>query len=156
MTPVRRFFVLLLMTASLTACAPREDPGRVALRARLKQQATLKPEDLALVLDEVNRAIEGKSVRIRQNGVARNLEGDERDVVLGMLTYRAGVFDEGLRTDQGPGVRIINAPGRSSNAEIEASRRLLIDVETFVPRRFEFSYAFPGLGDYAYDLEVDR
>ena len=39
--------------------------------------------------------------------------------------------------------------------QIEAFRRLWVDVETFLPRRFEFAYAFPGFGDYSYDLVVE-
>jgi hypothetical protein len=71
-----------------------------------------------------------------------------------MLSNRAGVYDEGLRREGKTTYRVLNAPGRSNNAEIEASQRLWIDVETFVPVRYQFSYAFPGYGDYAYDLAV--
>lgn len=150
-----RATVLLVICALLGSCQRPEDPARAALRARLKQPATLPADDLGRVLDEVSRGIEGKTVRIRQDQATRELDSEQRDAVLGMLTYRAGVFDEGLRTDDGATLRVINAPGKSSNAEIEASRRLLIDIETFQPRRFEFSYAFAGFGDYAYDLVVD-
>jgi hypothetical protein len=151
----RRIILLLAVLALVAGCGAREDPARAALRDRLKQPAAMSEEDLGRVLDEVNRTIADKTVRISDDSTPEVLQGDQRDVVLGMLTYRAGVFDEGLRTDRGATVRIINAPGRSANAEIEATRRLLIDVDTFLPRRFEFSYAFAGFGDYAYDLTVD-
>jgi hypothetical protein len=51
--------------------------------------------------------------------------------------------------------RVLNAPGRSRDSEVEAARQLWVEVETFLPRRFQFTYAFPGYGDYAFDL-VDR
>ena len=81
---------------------------------------------------------------------------DQHAVVFGMLSNRAGVYDEGLRREGGNSFRVLNGPGRSDNAEIEASQRLWIDVETFVPLRYQFTYAFPGYGDYAYDLIPDR
>jgi hypothetical protein len=145
-----------VLVAVFSACGRPEDPARVQLRARVKQAATLPNEDLGRLLDEVSRSLEGKRVRFKQDGATHDLAGEQRDVVLGMLTSRAGVFDEGLQQADGATVRVINAPGASANAEIEASRRLLVDVETFLPRRFEFSYAFPGLGDYSYDLAVDE
>ena len=59
------------------------------------------------------------------------------------------------KTDSGTVLRIINAPGRSAYSEHDATRRLLVDTETFVPQRFEFSYDVPGLGDYAFDLLLE-
>lgn len=75
--------------------------------------------------------------------------------MLGMLIDRTGVFDEGVRSGGGRQARVFNAPGQSNNPEIEASRRLFVDVETLLPLRFEFAYAFPSPDDYAYDLDVD-
>ena len=64
------------------------------------------------------------------------------------------MFDEGLRTGGGRKARVFNAPGQSNNPEIEASRRLFVDVESLLPLRFEFAHAFQSPDDYAYDLEV--
>ena len=50
---------------------------------------------------------------------------------------------------------MFNAPGVSNNPEIEASRRLFVDVETFLPLRFEFAYAYPNPDDYNLDLIVE-
>ena len=72
-----------------------------------------------------------------------------------MLSDRTGVFDEGLRTGGGRRARVFNAPGVSNNPEIEASRRLFVDVETFLPLRFEFAYAYPNPDDYNLDLIVE-
>ena len=37
-------------------------------------------------------------------------------------------------------------------SEVDATQTLWIDVDTFVPKRYEFQYSMPGFGDYAYDL----
>jgi hypothetical protein len=50
---------------------------------------------------------------------------------------------------------VFNAPGASNNPEIEASRRLFVDVETFLPLRFEFAYAYPNPDDYSLDLIIE-
>jgi hypothetical protein len=51
---------------------------------------------------------------------------------------------------------VLNAPAKSNNAEYEASRKLWIDVQTFLPQRFEFVYGVAGLGDYAFDLAIEQ
>jgi hypothetical protein len=121
----------------------------------LKQQEPLSADEIARVFDEVGRSLQDKTIRIARGTMATDLPARERDVVLGMLADRVGVFDEGLRSGGGRQARVFNAPGQSNNPEIEASRRLLVDVETFRPLRFEFAYAFPSPDDYAYDLEVN-
>jgi len=45
---------------------------------------------------------------------------------------------------------------KSDNAEVEAARRLWIDVATFLPRRFEYVYGVSGYGDYSLDLSIER
>jgi hypothetical protein len=149
-----RIVALLLAALCLPACA-REDPARTALRERLKQQPQLSSAELGRALDEVSASLEGKTVRFMMNGVEHQLNEEERDVVLGMLIRREGVFDEGLRPDPDTTLRIINAPGRSLDAENTATRRLLVDVETFLPQRFEFSYDIPDVGNYALDLVIE-
>jgi hypothetical protein len=149
--------VLALLSTCLIAlaCGPAEDPARAELRERLKQESPLSNEDLARVRDEVGKAMAGKTF-LKEGAATPELDAAEREVVFGMLTDPAGMFDEGLRTKSGTTFRVLNAPGLSGNAEIEASRRLLVDVETFLPARFEFFYAFPGYGDYSFDLVVDQ
>jgi hypothetical protein len=137
-----------------TACARPEDPARTALRSRLEQAGPLTHEEIGRVFDEVERSLEGKEVRVVRDGAGRQLTDDEREVILGMLTDRVGVFDEGLRTPGDASLRVFNAPGLSTNPEIEAIRRLFVDVRTFLPRRFEFAYAFPSPDDYQLDLAV--
>jgi hypothetical protein len=149
-----RVLILSVLSIVAAACAPPEDPARVELRARLKQQAVLTDEELGRVVTEVNKSIGGKPVRISQDGVTKELDAAQRDVVLGMFENRMGMYDEGLKDFGGQTVRVLNAPGISQHMEYSATRRVLVDVETFLPRRFEFSYEFQGMGDYAFDLEV--
>ena len=150
-----RIGLLLLICGVMAACARPEDPARVQLRERLKQKPQLSSEDLTRVRDEVGKAIAGRKVRLKEDGAARDLNEEQRAVILGMLAEPAGLFDEGLRQEANGTFRILNAPGESLNPEIEASRKLWIDLQTFQPRRFEFAYAFPGNGDYAFDLVVE-
>jgi hypothetical protein len=139
----------------LTACA-REDPARVALRERLKDRTQLSPEELGQVLDEIGKSMQGKTIKYRIGASpTADLPADQMEVTFGMLKERAGVFDEALVTEDGSMVRIINAPGRSLNAEYEASRRLFVDIETFLPRRFRFSHSVAGIGDYEFDLILE-
>jgi hypothetical protein len=146
---------VFLASAAIASCSPREDPARAALRARLEQPAPLPADEMARVLDEVNRTLEGKTVSIVRGSTRSALAAGDREVVLGMLTDRIGVFDEGIRSGGGRRARVFNAPGQSSNPEIEASRRLFVDVESLLPLRFEFAHAFQSPDDYAYDLEVN-
>jgi hypothetical protein len=146
-------FVLACVAILAPACAPPEDPARVELRARLKEQAVLTGEELGRVVTEVSKSIGDKPVRISQDGVAKDLDAGLRDVVLGMFESR-GMYDEGLRDVGGRSVRVLSAPGISEYREYSATRRIMVDVETFLPRRFEFSYEYPGMGDYGFDLVV--
>ena len=38
--------------------------------------------------------------------------------------------------------------------EIEAAQRLWVDIGTLLPHRYQFTYAFPGYGDYEYQLTI--
>jgi len=148
--------VLTLAAAVVTsACAPPEDPARVELRARLKQETRLSEAELGRLCDEVARSIEKKSVRITVHDGAATPDADRRAEVFNVLRDRAGLYDEGLKQEGGATYRILNGPGDSKNAEIEATQRLWVDVETLLPRRYEFTYAFQGYGDYAFDLAVE-
>jgi hypothetical protein len=149
-----RIVSVVLLCLALAACGPAEDPARAALRERVAQEAVLSADDLARVRDEVNRAMAGKTFVARQGATSQALDAERQTVVFGMLTDPAGMFDEGLRTENGTTFRVLNAPGQSANAEIEAIRRLWIEVDTFLPRRFQFSYAFANPEDYALELIV--
>ena len=150
-----RRIAILVALIGVAACAPREDPQRAELRARLRQETQLSADEIARVFEQVQGSLQGKPIRIARGATKTDLGASERDAVLGMLSDRAGVFDEGLRTGGGRRARVFNAPGVSNNPEIEASRRLMVDVETVLPLRFEFAYAFPNPDDYSLDLIVE-
>ena len=139
----------------MAACSKPEDPARAALRQRLTQAGQVSPEELARVREEVSKALVDKKVRIKNGTEVTDLTDEQNLTVLGMLVEPAGMFDEGLREEAGVSVRVLNSAGLSESSEVEASRRLLIDIETFLPRRFLFTYAFPGYGDYEYELVVE-
>ena len=147
-------FVLTCLLIS--ACGRPEDPARVELRARLKQNVQLSNEDLGRMLDEVRLAVAGNTFRIKEGAATKELDAEQRAVIFGMLTNSSGMYDEGLRLEAGGAFRVLNAPGSPLNSEIEGTRRLWIDVETFLPRRFDFAYAVPGFGDYSFELVVVR
>jgi hypothetical protein len=147
--------LLAALVFVISACGPVEDPARAELRERLKQESPLSADDFARLRDEVGKAMAGKSF-LAEGADRRELDAAQREVVFGMLTDPVGMYDEGVREKAGTTYRVLNAPGISPNAEIEASRRLWVDVETFLPGRFEFTYAFPGYGDYSFDLVVDQ
>ena len=140
----------------MSSCGRPEDPARTALRARLKQDTRLSGGELKRLLDEVGLTIAGRTFRLKQGDATQALNEEQRDVVFGMLINSAGVFDEGLRSQDGGTFRVLNAPGKPLSSEIEGTRRLWVDVETLVPRRFEFAYAVPGFGDYSFDLLPER
>jgi hypothetical protein len=128
----------LALSVAAIMCGAGEDAERSSLRARLKQPARLTPEELTRVLDEVAHSLAGRSVQFVRNGSVENPTDQQRDIVLGMLSEPAGVFDEGLRIDERPSLRVLNAPGRSANRELDAARKLFIDTDTLLPRKFEF------------------
>ena len=153
---MRRIAIVLLATVGIACCTPAENPQRTELRTRLAQEGQLSQEEIGRVFEQVDQALQGKTVRVSRGATTPSeLGAAEREVVLGMLRDRAGVFDEGLRRGGGRRARVFNAPGLSNNPEIEATRRLFVDVETFLPLRFEFAYAFPGPDDYTLDLMVN-
>jgi len=152
---VRRIAVLFVVLIVVAACTPAENPDRAELRARLAQDGQLSQEEIARVFEQVGQVLQHKTVRVARGTTSTALGDAERSVVLGMLGDRAGVFDEGLRSGGGRRARVFNAPGLSNNPEIEATRRLFVDVETFLPLRFEFAYAFPSPDDYSLDLMVN-
>jgi len=137
---------------ALTSCAKPEDPARVALRERLKQAAPLSKTELDELRAEVSRSMAGHSFRIAQDGASQEMDERRKTIVFGMLTDPAGMFDEGLRTRGASTFRVLNAPGESQSEEIEATRRLWIDIDTLLPGRFEFAYAVPSPEDYGFDL----
>src|SRR4051812_44041316 len=81
--------VLTLAGIAISACAPAEDPARVELRARLKQETRLSEAELGRLCDELARSIEKKSVRITVHDGPVITDGDRRAEVFSVLRDRA-------------------------------------------------------------------
>lgn len=140
----------------LTGCGSGEAEVPAALRERLHQETRLTDAELGQVRMEVGRRVADRPIRLAEGGASRVLDADERGGVLEVLTLEAGVFDEGVRREGARTFRVLNGPARSTNAEIEASQRLWVDADTLLPRRYEFAYAFPGVGDdRVYELSME-
>ncbi len=137
----------------MSACGEREDPARRELGQRLRLDAQLSSEELGRFRAEITRAMAGKTF-FKQGPVPEELSTEQRDFVFNMLTEPAGMFDEGLKTQGDTTFRVLNGPAPSSDAEVEAFRRLWIDVETFLPGRFELAHSFQGYEEYAFDLSA--
>jgi hypothetical protein len=148
-----KLVLVCIAALALQACRPAEDPARVTLRERLVQRAPLTPEELTSLLNDLSRTLEGKVVKSMVAGETHDLSDRQRYDVLGMLTDRQGVFDEGLRTSGNRAFRILNAPAQSSNMEMDASRRLLIDTQSLLPARLEVISGVAA-DEYVLDLVV--
>lgn len=147
---------MALGVVALAACGVREPEVPAALRDRLRQDARLTEDELVRVRQEIGRRVGDRGVRLTEGGTSRLLDPEERRGVLEVLTLEAGVFDEGVRREGAATFRVLNGPARSTNAEIEASQRLWVDVDALLPRRYEFAYAFSGVGeDRTYELAIE-
>ncbi len=147
---------LLGVTLIVVACRQPDDPAIAAWRTRLAQDTRLTDDELKRLRADVGKQVSGKVVRVTENGVARTLDEAETAATLEVLTLPAGVFDEGIRREGERTVRVLNGPAASDNAEIEAAQRLMIDVQTLRPVRYEFAYAVPSYGtEIRYDLLVE-
>jgi hypothetical protein len=150
---IERILALLVACAVVSACGLREDPARGELRQRLRQGAQLSNEELGRFRAEIGRAMAGKTL-FKQGSVPEDLDAEQRELIFDMLAGPPGLFDEGLKTLGEKTFRVLNAPARSTDAEVEAFRRLWIDVDTFVPRQFELAHAVVGYEQYTIDLVV--
>jgi hypothetical protein len=146
---------LLTAATSLAACQA-EDPSRVAMRARLKQESRVTPEEVRGLFAQVAPVIAGKQVQVTQGALTRTLDDRERATVLGLLSDPGEVYDGGLRVDGKNVWRGLKTGGTPALSELDATQTLWIDVDSFVPRRYEFEYSSPGFGDYAYELAFSQ
>ena len=142
----------MVVSASVLACQAAEDPARASMRARLKQDARLTPEEVRGLFAQIAPGIAGKELQVTQGALTRTLEDRERASVLGMLSDPGEVYDGGLKVDGKSVWRGLKTGGTTAVSELDATQTLWIDVDSFLPRRYEFEYSSPGFGDYAYDL----
>jgi hypothetical protein len=149
---VRLLSLAIVLATFSVACQSAEDRARAEFRTRLKREARLTPQELQRVFDEIAPVIAGKSVRVREGAITRQLNEEQRLSVLGVLTDPSAVYDAGLKMQGTETWRGLKTGGTPVMSEIDAMQTLWIDVETLLPRRYECEYSTPGLGDYAYDL----
>ena len=142
----------LLIVACLLPGCHHEDPARASLRARLREERRLTPDEIRAFFVQIAPVVAGKKVSVTQGAVTRELSADERSSVLGLLSDPGSVYDEGLRREGSSTWRGLKTGATPPTSELDAMQTLWIDVDSFVPRRYEFAYSSPGFGDYAYDL----
>lgn len=140
------------VTLAATACAPREDPRATSIRNRLHHDAVIPHEQIVEVFQVVASAIAKRTMTATKAGIPIALEDNDRQEVLGMMIDPAGVYDAGLKRENGRTLRGFNAPATPTMSEIDASKTMWIDVETLRPARYDFEYSAPGFGDYSYEL----
>ena len=150
---IERVLVWLVACAVVSACGVREDPARRQLSQRLRQDAQLSSEELGRFRAEISKAMAGKTL-LKQGSVPEELAAEQRELVFDILAGPPGLFDEGMKMLGEKTFRVLNAAARSTDAEVEAFQRLWIDVETFLPRRFELAHAVQGYEQYSIDLVV--
>ena len=148
---IERVLAWLVACAVVSACGVREDPARRELSQRLRQDAQLSSEELGRFRAEISRTMADKTL-LRQG--PEELDAEQRELIFDMLAGPAGLFDEGMKMLGEKTFRVLNAPARSTDAEVEAFQRLWIDVETFLPFRFELAHAVQGYEAYSIDLVV--
>jgi hypothetical protein len=152
---VSRALLFVIVAALVCAsCQSAEEKARAEFSVRLKQQKQLTREELVRLYDEIGRALGRRTLLAKQGAVTRELDERQQAAVLGMLSDPTLVGDSGVRTEGQRTLRGLNANGTPATSEIDATQILWIDVDRFLPVRYEFTYAMAGLGDYSYELTV--
>jgi len=141
-----------VVAVATAACRSEADRLRDEFKVRLKTTAPLSPGELARLMDEANRAMEGRQMRFVSNGVSHEPNEQERAAVLTVLHGQGSVEDGGVRDGHGVTLRGVSGPATPVNSELEAIATVWVDIDTFLPRRYEFSYGPSGSGDYAFDI----
>jgi len=144
--------IVLALCLLAIGCKSPEDVTRAQFRERLQATAPLSQPEVNQLVSYTLAAIGGRPVRISEQGAVRELDAKGRAEVLAVLGGGPPVSDAGLRTPDARTLRGIEGPGTPVHSELDAARTLWIDVETFLPHRFELTYSLRGFGDYAYDL----
>jgi hypothetical protein len=147
--------LVVLMASIVTAQGPAVDSVE-AFRARLTMSIELSRDDQARLIAASAQAMSGKVARIQDGPLTHNLDDKSRAGIFAILTGRLPVEDGGLRTTARGTWRGLRAPATPVQSEIDASETLSIDTETLLPRRFEFTYSMPGMGDAAFDLTFEK
>ena len=156
----RSFSVALLLrclsvfsvTSVAIACESPEEAARAGFQERLKTPDTLMHAEINQLVSYTLAAIGGRPVRVREQGAVRTLDAKGRDEILTVLGGTVPVSDGGIRNAGNRTLRGIEGPGTPTHSELDAAQTLWIDVDTFLPQRFELTYSLPGFGDYFHDI----
>ena len=126
-----------------------------AIKQRLQSPSPLTRDDIATLLAATNRAMGGRVPLLRQGAIARQMDEKERNAVFNVLADARALEDTGLKTIDAIPMRGLRTPATSPQSEIEATATVWIDAATLLPRRYEYTYAMPGFGDFSYELTFD-
>jgi hypothetical protein len=148
------FSLFLVVVILCAGCGPTEDPARVELRRRLMAPERLSEVEMGRLMRETVNTLSARPVRVREGDGTRTLDEAARAEVLAVLTGNLSVEDVGLRKEGELMLRGISGPGTPRDSELDAAQTLWIDVQTFLPRRFDLVYSLPGFGDHSYDLVI--
>ena len=154
--PHKRWCVVRSAVCVMALCAVACGGPDRAIGARLASPAKLTSEEIAQTLQAVGRAMRGRQPRMKQGAVTRPLDERERAQVFDVLADARGLEDVGIKQNDGVTARGLRVPATSPQSEIEATGTLWIDVNTLLPRRYDFAYAMPGFGDYTLDLTFEN
>jgi len=143
---------LIAVCLMAIACESPEEATRATFQERLETSAPLTYLEVNQLVSYTLAAIGGRPIRVRDQETIRTLDAQGRAEVLTVLGGGAPVSDAGRRNADNRTLRGIEGPGTPPHSELDATQTLWIDVETFLPQRFELTYSLPGFGDYAYDI----
>jgi hypothetical protein len=150
--PLRTARFLLTLCAVAVACESPEEAARARFQERVKAPATLTHPEVNQLVSYALAAVGERSIRVREQGAVRALDAKGRAEVLTVLSGTVPVSDAGIRRADNRTLRGIEGPGTPTHSELDAAQTLWIDIDTFLPHRFELTYSLPGFGDYAYDI----
>lgn len=137
-----------VLSAQVAVSAP-------ALQVRLADARPLAADELGRLISASAAAIDGRPVRVSDGQSSAPVDATGREVLFLVLSGLVPVKDAGVRRSGTATFRGLSAVATPPRSEIGARQTLWIDIETQLPRRFEFAYEVAGLGDVAYDLEFD-
>jgi hypothetical protein len=149
---MRSLCVIVALVAANVACWLPEDRARAGFRARLMKSERLSDQELWRLAQLAVEAIGDKSARAQADGISRPLESRERAAAFALLAGDIPLEDAGVRASGNTTLRGLSGPGTPIRSEIDAQQTLWIDVDTFLPRRYELTFSLAGQGDSAYDL----
>ncbi len=138
-----------------TPVRAQEVPNPAAVRARLADVTPLTTDEIGVAVEAIRAAVGQRPFRVSDGTHAAAVDDTARAMLLLVLSGSVAVADLGLKTTSAGTVRGLRSPATPPRSEVAANQILWVDVESLLPRRFEFLYDVPGMGDIGYDLLFD-